>query len=126
MSCCHQALNRDSLLREPMPYRPTERTEAKRAATRSHIVAAARELIAYGGYREAQVAAVAARAGVATGTVSRYFPSKADLFAEVFRTVSQREVEAARSAAEAAATNGAAATARLRAAIETFCRRALR
>jgi AcrR family transcriptional regulator len=36
-----------------MPYRPTERTEAKRAATRERVVAAARELIARGGYREA-------------------------------------------------------------------------
>jgi AcrR family transcriptional regulator len=107
-----------------MPYRPTERTEAKRAATRDRVVAAARELIAHGGYREAQVAAVAARAGVATGTVYRHFPSKADLFAEVFRTVSQREVEAARRAADGVA-NGSA-TDRLRTAIETFARRALR
>jgi AcrR family transcriptional regulator len=106
-----------------MPYRPTERTEAKRAATRARVVSAARELIARGGYREAQVAAVAARAGVATGTVYRHFPSKADLFAEVFRRVSAREVEAARAAAAAA---GGPATARLQAAIETFARRALR
>jgi AcrR family transcriptional regulator len=107
-----------------MPYRPTERTEAKRAAARERVVTAARELIARGGYREAQVAAVAARAGVATGTVYRHFPSKADLFAEVFRRVSQREVDAARAAAGAVADAGA--TARLRAAIETFARRALR
>jgi AcrR family transcriptional regulator len=106
-----------------MPYRPTERTEAKRAATRERVVAAARELIARGGYREAQVAAVAARAGVATGTVYRHFPSKAELFAEVFRRVSQREVDAARAAAVAA--DGDGATAALRAAIETFARRAL-
>ena len=107
-----------------MPYRPTERTEAKRAATRERVVEAARALIAHGGYREAQVAAVAARAGVATGTVYRHFPSKADLFAEVFRAVSQREVDAARAAA-AAAPRGTA-TGRLEAAIETFARRALR
>ncbi|HEX2105377.1 MAG TPA: TetR/AcrR family transcriptional regulator [Solirubrobacteraceae bacterium] len=105
-----------------MPYRPTERTEARRAATRERLVAAARELIALGGYREAPVAAVAARAGVATGTVYRHFPSKGDLFAEVFRHVSQREVDAARAAAAAEPT----ATRRLRAAIETFARRALR
>jgi AcrR family transcriptional regulator len=105
-----------------MPYRPTERTEARRAAGREAIVAAARELIARGGYREAQVAAVAARAGVATGTVYRHFPSKAELFAEVFRRVSAREVEATRAAADDA--TGAAA--RLAAAIETFARRALR
>src|SRR6185436_21005173 len=100
----------------PMPYRPTERTEAKRAATRERVVAAARALIAHGGYREAQVAAVAARAGVATGTVYRHFPSKADLFAEVFRSVSQREVDAARAAADA--VGDGPASARLRAAIE--------
>jgi len=107
-----------------MPYRPTERTEAKRAATRERVVAAARALIAHGGYRDAQVAAVAARAGVATGTVYRHFPSKADLFAEVFRSVSQREVDAARAAADAAPAGTAAG--RLAAAIETFARRALR
>src|SRR3954462_1381728 len=107
-----------------MPYRPTERREARRAAARAAIVAAARGLIARGGYREAQVAAVAARAGVATGTVYRHFPSKAGLFAEVFRQVSQREVDAPRAAAEAARPGPA--TARLRAAIETFARRALR
>ena len=81
-----------------MPYRPTERTEARRAQTRERIVRAAHELIARGGYREAQVAAVAARAGVATGTVYRHFPSKAELFAEVFRRASQREVDATRAA----------------------------
>src|SRR3954466_5544895 len=85
-----------------MPYRPTEQTEARRAAARERVVAAARELIARGGYQEARVAAIAARAGVATGTVYRHFPSKAELFAEVFRSVSQREVDAARAAADAA------------------------
>jgi AcrR family transcriptional regulator len=106
-----------------MPYRPTERTEARRAATRERIVRAAHALIARGGYREAQVAAVAAGAGVATGSVYRHFPSKADLFAEVFRRASQREVDATRAAAEAA---GGAAHQRLAAAVETFARRALR
>jgi AcrR family transcriptional regulator len=107
-----------------MPYRPTERTEARRAATRERVVAAARELIARGGYGEAQVAAVAARAGVATGTVYRHFPSKADLFAEVFRRVCAREVDAARAAA--AAVPDPTAPRRLRAAIETLSHRALR
>jgi AcrR family transcriptional regulator len=106
-----------------MPYRPTERTEARRAETRERIVRAAHGLIARGGYREAQVAAVAAGAGVATGSVYRHFPSKAELFAEVFRRASQREVDATRAAAEA---SGGAATQRLAAAVETFARRALR
>jgi AcrR family transcriptional regulator len=106
-----------------MAYRPTERTEARRAQTRERIVRAAHALIARGGYREAQVAAVAARAGVATGTVYRHFPSKAELFAEVFRHASQREVDATRVAAEEAA---GPAQRRLAAAVEAFARRALR
>ena len=102
-TACTQALNRDSLLhRTRCPTAPPSAPRRKRAATRERVVDAARELIAHGGYREAQVAAVAARAGVATGTVYRHFPSKADLFAEVFRSVSQREVDAARAAADAA------------------------
>lgn len=104
-----------------MPYRPTERTEAKRTATRDRIVRAATELVARGGYREAQVAAVARRAGVATGTVYRHFPSKADLLTEVFRVASQREVDAV---AAKTARHGSAPQ-RLAAAVETFARRAL-
>lgn len=106
-----------------MPYRPTQLTEARSAATRERIVGAAHALIARGGYREAQVAAVAAGAGVATGSVYRHFPSKAELFAEVFRRASRRELDATRAAAEAA---GGAASQRLAAAVETFARRALR
>ncbi len=106
-----------------MPYRATERTEAQRLATRERIVGAAHALIARGGYREAPVAAVAARAGVATGSVYRHFGSKAELFAEVFRRASQREVEATRAAAEAAS---GPAPDRIAAAAEAFARRALR
>ena len=106
-----------------MAYRPTERTEARKAAVRGQIVAAARRLVAHGGYGAAQVAAVAREAGVATGTVYRYFPSKAELFAEVFRSASQHEVDAV---VAAAADDGATAPARIDAAVETFARRALR
>lgn len=107
-----------------MAYRSTERTEARRAQTRSRIVAAARELIADGGYARAQVASVAARAGVAVGTVYRHFPSKSDLFAEVFREASQREVDAMRAAVDA--DPAAPATERIAAGVEEFARRALR
>jgi AcrR family transcriptional regulator len=103
-------------------YRATERTEAARVASRGRIAHAARALIATGGYRAASVAAVAAEARVATGTVYRHFPSKADLFAEVFRSASQHEVDATRAAADAA---GPHARDRLAAAVDTFARRAL-
>ena len=106
-----------------MAYRTTERTEARRAETRARIVAAALELVAEGGYVAAQIAAVAERAGVAVGTVYRYFPSKSDLFAEVFRVASQREVDAMR--AGAAATEDGTAAERIAVGTETFARRAL-
>src|SRR5918999_2606451 len=76
-----------------MPYRPTEKTESRRLATRERIVAAALDKVAAGGYSSAGVQAVAADAGVAVGTVYRHFPSKGDLFAEVFRRASQRELD---------------------------------
>ena len=109
-----QVLNRGSLL--GVAYRPTATTEARRRETRGRIVRAARELVAEGGFGAAAVAAVAARAGVATGSVYRHFPSKADLFAEVFRTAAQHEVDAVRAAAEDGGLAGAA---------EVFARRAL-
>ena len=105
-----------------MPYRPTPRTEAKRAEARERVVTAAHDLIARGGYKAAPVAAVARRAGVATGSVYRHFPSKADLFAEVFRRASQREVDAM---AQASAGDGLVLE-RLAAGVELWARRALR
>ena len=106
-----------------MAYRPTERTEARKAEVRERIVTAARRLIAKGGYAEAQISAVAEQAGVATGTVYRHFPSKADLFAEVFREASQHEVDEMWTAA--GATEGGSAAERIAAGTETFARRAL-
>src|SRR3954449_5605182 len=76
-----------------MAYRPTERTRARAAAARERIVSAALDQLADGGYASASMVAVARRAGVATGSVYRHFPSKGDLFAEAFRRASQREVD---------------------------------
>jgi AcrR family transcriptional regulator len=106
-----------------MAYRSTERTEARRIETRRRITTAARELIAEGGYVAAPVAAVAERANVAVGTVYRHFPSKSDLFAEVFREASQHEVDAMRTAME---TVPGPAGNRVAIGIEAFARRALR
>ncbi|HEX4110792.1 MAG TPA: TetR/AcrR family transcriptional regulator [Solirubrobacteraceae bacterium] len=105
-----------------MAYRRTERTEARLAQTRERVLRSAHELIATGGYRAAGVAAVAARADVATGTVYRHFPGKAELFAEVFRRASQREVDAVTQAS----TGEGPVQERMAAAVETFARRALR
>ena len=105
-----------------MPYRPTERTEARRAATRAGILAAANEQLGEGGYASASVQAIARRAGVATGTVYRHFPSKGELFAEAFRQASARELAVV---AEVTADDERPARERLAAAVEAFARRAL-
>jgi AcrR family transcriptional regulator len=105
-----------------MPYRPTERTEARKAETRERIAAAALEQVAQGGYASASVQAVAGRARVATGTVYRHFPSKADLFAEVFRRASQRELDTVTEIARDAARPPLE---RIALGAEAFARRAL-
>lgn len=76
-----------------MAYRQTPAVEARLQDKRERILAAARSLVSEGGWREAQVASVAAAANMATGNVYRYFPSKAELFAQVLAAVSQREVD---------------------------------
>ncbi len=105
-----------------MAYRETETVRARKHGVRQGILSAARALVTTGGFRAAQMAAVAERAGIATGTVYRYFPTQADLFAELFRINSQREVDAF----AAAASVGASYAVRLQSAIETFMERALR
>jgi AcrR family transcriptional regulator len=105
-----------------MPYRPTERTEARRVAIRERILDAALEQLAAGGYASAGVQAVAARAGIATGSLYRHFASKAALFAEVFRLGSDREMAII---AAATAADGRPAAERVGAGIEAFARRAL-
>jgi AcrR family transcriptional regulator len=105
-----------------MPYRPTERTQARKAAVREAIVAAAVAQVTAAGYASAGVQAVAQRAGVAVGTVYRHFPSKGDLFAEVFRRAAEPELDVV---IEVSAADGRPAAERIAAAVEAFCRRAL-
>jgi AcrR family transcriptional regulator len=104
-----------------MPYRETAQTRARRDAVRERIVEAARDQVAEGGYASASVQAVAGRAHVATGSVYRHFPSKGDLFAEVFRRCSQAEVDVLRDIAG----RGEPVANRLAAWVEAFVRRAL-
>jgi AcrR family transcriptional regulator len=105
-----------------MVYRRTARTEARKAAARRHLIEVARGIVAEGGFQDLQIATVAGIAGVAAGTVYRYFPSKADLGVEVFRRVCDREVEVA---TEIARADGSAVE-RLQAAARAVAGRAVR
>ncbi len=64
-----------------MPYRRTENVVRRLAAREQAILDAASALAAERGMAAVQIAAVAERAGIAAGTVYRYFPSKTDLVA---------------------------------------------
>ena len=94
----------------------------KLTATRTRIIEAARDAVALSGWKDAQIAFIAARAGVATGSVYRYFDSKADLYAEVLARVSQREVDVIAAIVD---SEGSAAQ-RLVDAIYAFALRAMR
>lgn len=107
-----------------MAYRRTDQVEARLADNRNRILAAARTLVSEGGWAEAQVGHVAAAASLATGTVYRYFPSKAHLCVEVLSTVSQREVDVLHAIANG--NDSDTPTQRLHAAITTFVERAMR
>ena len=105
-----------------MTYRKTHRVEERLADNRMRILAAARSLVSEGGWGEAQISNVASSADVATGSVYRYFPSKADLFVEVLSVVSQREVDVL----QAIADSDEPPYQSLHAAVSTFVERAMR
>lgn len=105
-----------------MAYRRTERETARLAARHEAIIVAARALASESGLGALQIAPVAERAGIAAGTIYRYFPSKEDLVAAVVSATAEREVAAIRAAAAAAP----GALSGLAAAIAAFASRTLR
>jgi AcrR family transcriptional regulator len=105
-----------------MAYRRTENVVRRLNARHAAIVAAAREAAGEGGMAAIQIAPVAARAGIAAGTVYRYFPGKVELVGALVANASERELAAIRRAAEVAPGPLSA----LAAAIATFAARALR
>jgi AcrR family transcriptional regulator len=82
-----------------MPYRRTPRVQARMDSQRAAILAAGVALLSEQGYAGCSVAAVAARAGIATGSVYKHFQNKAELSVELFRFVVTHEVDAVAKAA---------------------------
>ena len=102
----------------PRPARSPDTSPSPKA----RILEAARAVVAESGWREAQIALIAHRAGVATGSVYRHFESKADLYAQVLAMVSEREV----AVVTAIVDSDGPASQRLVDAIYAFALRALR
>src|SRR3954463_11027715 len=105
-----------------MAYRRTANVLRRLSARHDAIVDAARDAATAGGMAGIQIAPVAERAGVAAGTVYRYFPGKIELVGALVESVAEREIAAVRQAAAAAPGPLSA----LAAAIATFAARALR
>jgi len=105
-----------------MAYRETEKMRQRKAQARKRIVDCTYQCVAEGGFRSARITRIAGLAGVATGTIYRHFESREDLFAEIFRLATQREVD---KVAEALATTGNASE-RLERALRQFAERALK
>ena len=89
---------------------------------KTQILRAARSVVMDGGFRELQMNAVAAAAGVAVGTIYRYFSSRAELCAAIVSTTSQREVDVLSGIAVAEG----APSQKVRDAVRTFAARAMR
>src|SRR5258708_15334408 len=68
------------------------------ASAREQIVRAAAESLLENGYAGTSVRAIAARAGVAIGTLQYYFPTKSELLVEAWRYLTARSVEELRAA----------------------------
>ena len=105
-----------------MAYQRSKRMEQRIASNREGIVAAARLLVSKGGLREARMEAVASEAGLSTGALYRYFPSKADLFVDVLNAAVDREIVILDEIVDGPGS----ARERLNDAVACFVRRALR
>jgi AcrR family transcriptional regulator len=88
---------------------------------RQMILLSARELIAQGGFKDAQIQAIAERAGVSSGLVYRYFENKSQVLIEVLSEAIQYEVEILNTIA----ASELCARKKLHKAVTTFVKRAL-
>ena len=91
------------------------------ADNRLRILKATRGLIAQGGFHQASMTAVASSAGLSTGALYRYFPSKVDLFVEVLNSAVDHEVVILQAIVDGEGD----VAARLCACVRSFARRAL-
>src|SRR3954447_23173177 len=96
--------------------------QARSLDKKTQILRAARSVVMDGGFRELQMNAVAAAAGVAVGTIYRYFPSRAELCAAIVSVTSQREVDVLSGIAVAEGSPSL----KIRDAVRTFAARAMR
>lgn len=106
-----------------MAYRETLRVRERKLATRKNILTNALILLNEVGFAGLQMATLAQRSTIATGTLYRYFPSKEDLCTAVFEHATEIEVAQVQQHLETAELSAAE---RIAAALTAFAKRALR
>ncbi|WP_111857901.1 TetR/AcrR family transcriptional regulator [Acinetobacter sp. CFCC 10889] len=104
-----------------MSYKRSSLMQERMEQNRKTILQSARELIAQGGFKDAQIQAIADRAGVSSGLVYRYFANKSQVLIEVLDDAIHVEVDILNHIA-AGELN---ATQKLHKAVTTFVRRAM-
>ena len=104
-----------------MSYKRSSLMQERMEQNRKTILQSARELIAHGGFKDAQIQAIADRAGVSSGLVYRYFTNKSQVLIEILFEAITIEVNILNHIA-AGELN---ATQKLHKAVTTFVRRAM-
>ncbi|ENU39112.1 TetR/AcrR family transcriptional regulator [Acinetobacter johnsonii] len=104
-----------------MSYKRSSLMQERMEQNREAILKSARELIAQGGIKDAQIQAIAERAGVSSGLVYRYFDNKSQVLIEVLSEAIQHEVKILNHIAESELSSKQ----KLDKAVTTFVKRAM-
>ena len=104
-----------------MSYKISTLMQERMEQNREAILQSARELIAQGGIKDAQIQAIAERAGVSSGLVYRYFDNKSQVLIEVLSEAIQHEVKILNHIAESELSSKQ----KLDKAVTTFVKRAM-
>ncbi len=102
-------------------YKRSSLMQERMEQNRKAILQSARELIAQGGFKDAQIQAIAERAGVSSGLVYCYFENKSQVLIEVLSDAITLEVQII----NAIATGPLAPKQKLHKAVTAFVKRAL-
>ncbi|NNG80703.1 MULTISPECIES: TetR/AcrR family transcriptional regulator [Acinetobacter Taxon 24D] len=104
-----------------MSYKRSSLMQERMEQNRQTILQSARELIAQGGFKDAQIQAIAERAGVSSGLVYRYFDNKSQVLIEVLSDAIQHEIQILNNIA----ASDLPVAEKLHKAVSTFVKRAL-
>lgn len=104
-----------------MSYKRSSLMQERMQQNRQSILQSARELISIGGFKDAQIQAIAERSGVSSGLVYRYFENKNQILIEVLSHAIEGEVNILNQIAQSELN----ATDKLSKAVKAFVKRAL-